>query len=110
MVWPLPSEPLKSIKIQLSLERSKLMLIEVRRHVVLYEFLGIFHHEASTVWHPTHDILMTILFHVLQHLMQLGGERMLHATPAPGLKVPLLDVAPLFVCDAAPSGNAATCT
>lgn len=109
-VWPFSSEPLESIKIQLSLERSQLMLIEVRRHIVLHEFLGIFHHEASTVWHPTHDILMTVLFHILQHLMQLGGERMLYAAPGPDPELPLLDVSPLSVCDAAPSGNAATLT
>ena len=108
MVWSLPSESLESIQIELPLERSQLMLIEVRWHVLLNKFLGLFDDEASAVRHPAHDILMAVLFHIPQYLVQLGGERMLYAAPGPDPIGSLLHMGPLSICGAAPSGNAAT--
>lgn len=90
LIRSLTGQSLESVQIQLPLEGCKLVLIEVRWHVVLYEFLRFLHHEASAMRHPAHDIFMAILFHFLKHLVQRGGEWVLHTSPGRTADVLLL--------------------
>ena len=86
MVVSVPVESLcdavETVQVELSLEGRKLGLAEVFGHDDLFEQFRLMDDEASPVWLPGYDGIVSIVFDFLECLMESFGERYLDSPSA----------------------------
>mmetsp|Transcript_14569 Transcript_14569/g.35423 ORF Transcript_14569/g.35423 Transcript_14569/m.35423 type:complete len:216 (-) Transcript_14569:112-759(-) len=75
LLWS-DGDPLESIQRQLALEGLVPCLVEVVRDDVTDERIPFMDHEPISHRVPRHDVCETFIFSILQHLVDLDGERL----------------------------------
>ena len=74
------SQAVEAVKVELTLEGGELRLLEVRRHHLFGKLLVIVHDKAATVWLPRNNMGESIVFNLIEKLVQSEREYSSHTS------------------------------